>query len=196
VEDGDKRPRPELGPKKTLGSTERLLVGGEAWRSLGVAKSYEGAGRESQISSLVDVAKKERCASEEDGEWMKKGSGRWRDRHVTLGVLGVRSWRARQKVSVRSLTVTTGPLQDHFTTGPLYDRTAFDFFQIVLIDESLTKLIGKHKFHLKTGLFLGDFSHVSCQAGITRCRTWRRGVEDILLRCYYLWSTSLLMEFS
>ena len=45
VEDGDKRPRPELGPKETLGSTERLLVGGEAWRSLGVAKSYEGAGR-------------------------------------------------------------------------------------------------------------------------------------------------------
>jgi hypothetical protein len=33
---------------------------------------------------------------------------------------------------------------------------------------------------------LGDFSHVSCQAGITRCRTWRRGVEDILLRRYYL----------
>jgi hypothetical protein len=159
VEDGDKRPRPVLGPKETLGSTERLLVGGGAWRSLGVAKSYEGAGRESQISSLVDVAKKERCASGEDCEWMKKSSGRWRDRHVTLGVLGVRSWRARQKVSVtersRSLTVTT---------GPLYDRTAFDFFQLVLIDASLNQIIGKLKFHLRTGLALSEFSHVSCQA--------------------------------
>lgn len=116
MEDGDTRPRPELGPKKTLGSTERLLVGGEAWRSLGVAKSYEGAGRESQISSLVDVAKKERCASGASCEWMKKSSGRWRDRHVTLGVLGVRSWRAWQKVSVRKsdcddrTTFTTGLL--------------------------------------------------------------------------------------
>jgi hypothetical protein len=45
VEDGDKRPRPELGPKKTLASTERLLVGGEAWRSHGEAKRYEEAGR-------------------------------------------------------------------------------------------------------------------------------------------------------
>jgi len=57
---------------------------------------------------------------------------------------------------------------------------------MVLIDASLNQIIGKLKVHLKTGLALGDFSHVSCQAGITRCRTWRRGVEDILLRRYYL----------
>lgn len=49
----------------------------------------------------VDVAKKDRCATGESCEWMKKSSGRWRDCHVTLGVLGVRSWPARQKVSVR-----------------------------------------------------------------------------------------------
>jgi hypothetical protein len=72
-----------------------------------------------------------------------------------LGALG-------KRFPVESLTVTT---------GPLYDRTNFDFSQLVWIDTSLNQIIDKLKFQLKTGLALGDFSHVSCQVGITRCRT-------------------------